>query len=221
MTIHAHASSVSGAWSCRGSVFVFMGHLCRVCLRNPDRFTGFQLSRTHEAPLTIQSVHICSSTCMSNATMSALIIYASLPRLHTHRTTCRHCDHRHPLVSRACVPQRCPQKGPRFAAHLRFEADAARARAVLRLERRRIPGRALVARDDLHFGRAHRSADRQRLRVRHLTSAAAACAVASGVCSNYVLGATLENSSNAALSNDIDGTVGSVACADAVYCVQP
>ena len=55
----------------------------------------------------------------------------------------------------------------------------------------------------------------------NLTSAAAACAVASGVCSNYVLGATLEDSNNAALNQDIDGTVGSVACADPTYCVQP
>lgn len=55
----------------------------------------------------------------------------------------------------------------------------------------------------------------------NLTSAGAACAVASGVCTSYVLGATLEDSANAALSSDIDGTVGSVSCADPVYCVQP
>ncbi len=55
----------------------------------------------------------------------------------------------------------------------------------------------------------------------NLTSAAAACVVASGVCSNYVLGATLEDATNGALSQDIDGTVGAVSCADPVYCVQP
>lgn len=55
----------------------------------------------------------------------------------------------------------------------------------------------------------------------NLTAAGAACAVASGVCTNYVLGATLEDSTNAALSSDIDGTVGSVTCTDPVYCVQP
>ncbi len=55
----------------------------------------------------------------------------------------------------------------------------------------------------------------------NLTSAAAACSVASGVCSNYILGATLEDSNNAALNQDIDGTVGSVTCTDPTYCVQP
>jgi len=55
----------------------------------------------------------------------------------------------------------------------------------------------------------------------NLTSAGAACSVSSGVCSNYVIGATLEDSGNSALSNDIDGTVGSVTCTDPVYCVQP
>lgn len=56
----------------------------------------------------------------------------------------------------------------------------------------------------------------------NLTSAGADCAVASGTCTNYVLGATLEDTTNAALSSDIDGTVGSVVtCTDPVYCVQP
>ena len=55
----------------------------------------------------------------------------------------------------------------------------------------------------------------------NLTSADGACSIASGVCSSYVLGANLENSSHNALSNDIDGTVGSVSCVDPVYCVQP
>ena len=55
----------------------------------------------------------------------------------------------------------------------------------------------------------------------NLTSAAAACSVASGVCSNYVLGATLEDSTHSALSSDIDGSVGSVTCTDPVYCLQP
>lgn len=55
----------------------------------------------------------------------------------------------------------------------------------------------------------------------NLTSADGACAIASGVCINYVLGTNLENSSHSALSNDIDGTVGSVACTDPVYCTQP
>jgi prepilin-type N-terminal cleavage/methylation domain-containing protein len=55
----------------------------------------------------------------------------------------------------------------------------------------------------------------------NLTSANASCAIASAVCSSYVLGATLEDSTNSALSNDIDGTVGATSCADTVYCVQP
>lgn len=55
----------------------------------------------------------------------------------------------------------------------------------------------------------------------NLTSAGAACAVASGVCVNYVIGATLEDSTVDALDSDIDGTVGSVTCTDPVYCVQP
>ncbi len=55
----------------------------------------------------------------------------------------------------------------------------------------------------------------------NLTSAGGACAIASGVCVSYVLGANLENSSHGALNSDVDGTVGSVNCADAVYCLQP
>lgn len=61
----------------------------------------------------------------------------------------------------------------------------------------------------------------------NITSTGAACVTASGVCSNYVLGATLEDSANAALSQDIDGTVGSVNCgtgtpeSPATFCVQP
>ena len=55
----------------------------------------------------------------------------------------------------------------------------------------------------------------------NLTAAGAACSTASGVCTNYVIGATLEDSTNGALTSDIDGTVGSVTCTDPVYCVQP
>ena len=55
----------------------------------------------------------------------------------------------------------------------------------------------------------------------NLTNADAACSIASGVCTSYVLGANLENSSHSALTVDIDGTVGSVTCTDPVYCVQP
>lgn len=55
----------------------------------------------------------------------------------------------------------------------------------------------------------------------NLTTSNAACAVASGACTNYVIGTNLENSSHSALSSDIDGTVGSVNCADPVYCMQP
>lgn len=58
----------------------------------------------------------------------------------------------------------------------------------------------------------------------NLTSAGAACTVSGGVCASYVLGATLEDTTNSALNSDIDGTVGSVNCADstnAMYCVQP
>lgn len=56
----------------------------------------------------------------------------------------------------------------------------------------------------------------------NLTSAGASCAIASGVCSNYILGATLEDSANGALNQDIDGTPAEGAsCADPMYCVQP
>lgn len=55
----------------------------------------------------------------------------------------------------------------------------------------------------------------------NLTNADGACAVASGVCTKYVLGANLENTTQSALTNDIDGTVGAVNCTDPVYCVQP
>jgi prepilin-type N-terminal cleavage/methylation domain-containing protein len=40
-------------------------------------------------------------------------------------------------------------------------------------------------------------------------------------CSGYVLKATLEDSANAALSNDVDGTVGTATCNDPGYCVRP
>ncbi|MBL8158106.1 type II secretion system protein [bacterium] len=55
----------------------------------------------------------------------------------------------------------------------------------------------------------------------NLTSAGAACTQSGGVCASYILGATLEDTANAALSQDIDGTVGSVTCTDPMYCQQP
>jgi len=55
----------------------------------------------------------------------------------------------------------------------------------------------------------------------NLTSAGAGCSVATGVCANYVLGATLEDNTNTALVQDIDGTVGAVTCTDPAYCTQP
>lgn len=55
----------------------------------------------------------------------------------------------------------------------------------------------------------------------NITNASGACAVASGVCTNYILGTNLEGTSHGALSGDVDGTVASVVCADPVYCVRP
>jgi prepilin-type N-terminal cleavage/methylation domain-containing protein len=59
----------------------------------------------------------------------------------------------------------------------------------------------------------------------NLTTAGAACSVSGGVCTSYVLGATLEDDAHSALSSDIDGTVGSVNCADTTgspaYCLRP
>jgi general secretion pathway protein G len=59
----------------------------------------------------------------------------------------------------------------------------------------------------------------------NLTAASAACAASSAVCPNYVLGATLEDNGATVLTNDIDGTVGSINCADTsgapVYCLMP
>ncbi|MAZ67412.1 hypothetical protein CL652_01425 [bacterium] len=55
----------------------------------------------------------------------------------------------------------------------------------------------------------------------NLTNTGAACSIASGICTSYVLGANLENAGHSALSNDIDGTVGAVTCTDPVYCVRP
>jgi prepilin-type N-terminal cleavage/methylation domain-containing protein len=55
----------------------------------------------------------------------------------------------------------------------------------------------------------------------NLTSASAACAVATGVCSTYIVGATLEDTGHNSLDADVDGTVASVACADPVYCRAP
>ncbi len=55
----------------------------------------------------------------------------------------------------------------------------------------------------------------------NLTSAGAACAVASASCGSYVIASTLEDASHQALSSDIDGTVGTVTCTDPVYCLRP
>jgi general secretion pathway protein G len=55
----------------------------------------------------------------------------------------------------------------------------------------------------------------------NLTSAAAACAVASGSCVSYGLGATLEDTANNALGDDVDSTLGSITCTDPMYCVRP
>lgn len=55
----------------------------------------------------------------------------------------------------------------------------------------------------------------------NLTGAGGTCVVATGVCTSYVLGADLEDSTNTALAADIDGTVGSVTCTDPKFCVQP
>lgn len=55
----------------------------------------------------------------------------------------------------------------------------------------------------------------------NLTSASAACVVSSGTCTSYILGATIEDSTNGALNSDVDGTVNTTSCVDPVYCVQP
>jgi prepilin-type N-terminal cleavage/methylation domain-containing protein len=56
----------------------------------------------------------------------------------------------------------------------------------------------------------------------NLTSAGGDCTTAgTPPCSNYVIGATLEDPTNAALAQDINGPVGSVTCTDPTYCQQP
>lgn len=56
----------------------------------------------------------------------------------------------------------------------------------------------------------------------NLTNAAGTCSVSGGVCSNYVIGATLEDpTSNVFGSEDINSNVGVVSCVDPVYCVMP
>ncbi len=55
----------------------------------------------------------------------------------------------------------------------------------------------------------------------NLTTASAACTVATGVCTSYVLGATLEDANNQALTGDVDGTLDGTSCVDPIYCVQP
>ncbi len=56
----------------------------------------------------------------------------------------------------------------------------------------------------------------------NLTGANGTCAVASGACTKYVLGATIENTSHSVLSGDIDTDRGAVSCDQAgEYCVQP
>ncbi len=55
------------------------------------------------------------------------------------------------------------------------------------------------------------------------SSASTATACGTAPCASYVLKAVLEDSTNAALNNDVDGTItgGSVACTDPSYCVRP
>ncbi|HEY4510788.1 MAG TPA: type II secretion system protein [Candidatus Paceibacterota bacterium] len=61
----------------------------------------------------------------------------------------------------------------------------------------------------------------------NLGASDAACASASGTCTTYVLGATLEDTGHSALDSDIDSTVGptgdQVDCSDTsgIYCVRP
>ena len=55
----------------------------------------------------------------------------------------------------------------------------------------------------------------------NLTNAGASCDTGTGVCANYVIGATLEDSSNPVFNQDIDGTVGSITCTDPMFCAQP
>ncbi len=57
---------------------------------------------------------------------------------------------------------------------------------------------------------------------RNLTSAESATCTTSG-CTRYILRATLENTSNPALSNNINSTVGGISCANAsgYYCIKP
>tara|TARA_B100000745_G_scaffold205743_1_gene136012 strand:- start:3146 stop:3607 length:462 start_codon:yes stop_codon:yes gene_type:complete len=56
----------------------------------------------------------------------------------------------------------------------------------------------------------------------NLTGSNTACSAASGACTNYVLGATLENTTHSALAGDVDIDRGSVSCdAAGEYCVQP
>lgn len=55
----------------------------------------------------------------------------------------------------------------------------------------------------------------------NLTNGNAACSTTSDECVRYVIGATLEDSTNPALRSDVDGTVGSIDCADPVFCVAP
>lgn len=61
----------------------------------------------------------------------------------------------------------------------------------------------------------------------NITNADAACSVASGVCTSYVLRAVLEDD-NPALDNDIDGTIDAIDCGanpevtpNWYYCVKP
>jgi len=56
----------------------------------------------------------------------------------------------------------------------------------------------------------------------NLTSASAACAVGTGVCASYVLGATLEDANNNALDSGWPTDAGTVSCDAATeYCVRP
>jgi len=43
----------------------------------------------------------------------------------------------------------------------------------------------------------------------------------SGGGTGYAIGVTLEDSSNPALTNDVDGTVSGIVCDEPVYCVRP
>ena len=143
----------------------------------------------------------------------APLLYASHPRLHAHRTPGRDRDHRHPVVGRVGPLNGARKKG----RDARGISDLKQIQLALEMYYNSNSSEYPDAASSLastYISTLPADPQGGAYLYDNLTTAGAACSVSGGVCTSYVLGATLEDDAHSALSSDIDGTVGSVNCAD-------